>query len=187
MQGFLVEPGELVLAGVEDLSWSWSSSIARAAVTASATDVCWGAVHLPDNPNFNAIPAIISPGRVPLEECRKWQLVENMAREPLRPGEQAAALLLHRCASALAGSALSYRMKMRQEDIGWRRDQRVAAYEGALRHLLRAADMRCQIGIVDSDGIRCTSTNDEHQREWFGDLAEASSPSMPATTKLGAE
>jgi ParB family transcriptional regulator, chromosome partitioning protein len=58
----------------------------------------WGAVHLPDNENFNAIPAIISPGPVPPEECRKWQLVENLAREPLRPGEQAAALLLHRCA-----------------------------------------------------------------------------------------
>ncbi len=58
----------------------------------------WGALHLPDNPNFDAIPAIISPGPVPAEECRKWQLVENLAREPLRPGEQAAALLLHRCA-----------------------------------------------------------------------------------------
>jgi ParB family chromosome partitioning protein len=58
----------------------------------------WGAVHLSGNPNFDAIPAIISPGPVPPEECRKWQLVENLAREPLRPGEQAAALLLHRCA-----------------------------------------------------------------------------------------
>jgi hypothetical protein len=58
----------------------------------------WGAVHLSSNPNFDAIPAIISPGPVPPEECRKWQLVENLAREPLRPGEQAAALLLHRCA-----------------------------------------------------------------------------------------
>lgn len=65
----------------------------------------WGAVHLPDNPNFNAIPAIISPGPVPPEERRKWQLVENLAREPLRPGEQAAALLLHRSA-ILAGKLL---------------------------------------------------------------------------------
>jgi ParB family chromosome partitioning protein len=65
----------------------------------------WGAIHLPDNPNFTAIPAIISPGPVPPEECRKWQLVENLAREPLRPGEQAAALLLHRCA-ILAGKLL---------------------------------------------------------------------------------
>jgi ParB family transcriptional regulator, chromosome partitioning protein len=65
----------------------------------------WGALHVPDNPNFDAIPAIISPGPVPPEECRKWQLVENLAREPLRPGEQAAALLLHRCA-ILAGKLL---------------------------------------------------------------------------------
>ena len=65
----------------------------------------WGAVHLPGNANFDAIPAIISPGPVPPEECRKWQLVENLAREPLRPGEQAAALLLHRCA-ILAGKLL---------------------------------------------------------------------------------
>lgn len=58
----------------------------------------WGAVHLPDNPHFNEIPAIICPGPLSDEERRIWQLIENLAREPLRPGEQAAALLLQRCA-----------------------------------------------------------------------------------------
>ena len=37
----------------------------------------WGAVNLPDNQNFAAIPALITPGPVPPEQCRTWQLVEN--------------------------------------------------------------------------------------------------------------
>lgn len=58
----------------------------------------WGAVHQPDNPHFAALPAIVCPGPLSEEERRIWQLVENLAREPLRPGEQAAALLYQRCA-----------------------------------------------------------------------------------------
>lgn len=58
----------------------------------------WGATHLPDNPHFAALPAIVCPGPLSEEERRIWQLVENLAREPLRPGEQAAALLYQRCA-----------------------------------------------------------------------------------------
>lgn len=58
----------------------------------------WGAAHLPDNPHFHEIPAVICPGPLSEEERRIWQLIENLAREPLRPGEQAAALLLQRCA-----------------------------------------------------------------------------------------
>ncbi|GAA4898907.1 ParB N-terminal domain-containing protein [Streptomonospora salina] len=58
----------------------------------------WGASHLPDNPHFASLPAIVCPGPLSTEERRTWQIVENLAREPLRPGEQAAALLLHRCA-----------------------------------------------------------------------------------------
>ncbi|MDX6421002.1 MAG: hypothetical protein QOG28_5622 [Trebonia sp.] len=70
--------------------------------------------------------------------------------------------------AAMAGSALSDRRQMRQEDIRWRRDQRVAAYEGALRHLLRAANMRSRF-LADGG----TVITQEDQREWFGDLAEA--------------
>lgn len=58
----------------------------------------WGAVNLPDNPHFAALPAIVCPGPLSEEERRIWQLVENLAREPLQPGEQAAALLYQRCA-----------------------------------------------------------------------------------------
>lgn len=65
----------------------------------------WGAVNLPDNPHFSSLPAIICPGPLSPEERRVWQIVENLAREPLQPGEQAAALLLHRCA-VLTGKLL---------------------------------------------------------------------------------
>ncbi|MCK9871345.1 ParB N-terminal domain-containing protein [Nocardiopsis dassonvillei] len=65
----------------------------------------WGAAHLPDNPHFDTLPAIICPGPLSEEERRTWQIVENLAREPLRPGEQAAALLWHRCA-VLTGKLL---------------------------------------------------------------------------------
>ncbi len=58
----------------------------------------WGAAHLPESPHFDALPAIICPGPLSESERRTWQIVENLAREPLRPGEQAAALLWHRCA-----------------------------------------------------------------------------------------
>ncbi|GAA4554555.1 ParB/RepB/Spo0J family partition protein [Amycolatopsis samaneae] len=61
----------------------------------------WGAVHLPDNPHFAALPAVVCPGPLSDEERRIWQLVENLARESLRPGELAAALVLDRCAVLL--------------------------------------------------------------------------------------
>jgi hypothetical protein len=73
--------------------------------------------------------------------------------------------------TALVGSALSDRRRMRQEDIQWRRDQRVAAYEGALRHLLRAANMRS--GLHLQGGNLTTVLSQEHMRDWFGDLVEA--------------
>jgi ParB family chromosome partitioning protein len=65
----------------------------------------WGAAHLPANSHFDALPAIICPGPLSEEERRTWQITENLAREPLRPGEQAAALLWHRCA-VLTGQLL---------------------------------------------------------------------------------
>jgi ParB family chromosome partitioning protein len=58
----------------------------------------WGAIHLADNLHFASIPAVICPGPLSEEERRVWQLVENLAREDLRPGELAAALLYERCA-----------------------------------------------------------------------------------------
>lgn len=58
----------------------------------------WGLVNLPENPNFVQAPAVICPGPLTEEERRVWQLIENLARTDLRPGELAAALLFERCA-----------------------------------------------------------------------------------------
>lgn len=58
----------------------------------------WGAAEDPANPHFAGIPAVICPGPLSDEDVRSWQLIENLAREPLQPGELAEALLLERCA-----------------------------------------------------------------------------------------
>lgn len=58
----------------------------------------WGAVNLPENPHFARLPAVVCPGPLTDEERRIWQLVENLAREDLQPGELARALLLERSA-----------------------------------------------------------------------------------------
>ena len=61
----------------------------------------WGAVHLKDNPHFASLAAVVCPGPLSDEERHMWRFVENFAREPLRPGEQAAALMYQRCAVLL--------------------------------------------------------------------------------------
>ncbi|MBV9024005.1 MAG: ParB N-terminal domain-containing protein [Streptomycetaceae bacterium] len=58
----------------------------------------WGAVNQPSNPRFEKLPALICPGPISEEDRRTWQLVENLAREDLQPGELAKALLLERSA-----------------------------------------------------------------------------------------
>ena len=58
----------------------------------------WGAVHLADNPHFDRLPANVVDGPLTDEEIRVWQLIENLARTDLKPGELAAALLYERCA-----------------------------------------------------------------------------------------
>lgn len=65
----------------------------------------WGAQNLPDNPHFAALPAVVCPGPLSDEERHMWRFVENFAREGLRPGEQAAALMYQRCA-VLVGKLL---------------------------------------------------------------------------------
>ena len=60
--------------------------------------VLWGVANHPDNPHFQMIPAIVCPGPLSEGERRTWQLVENLAREDLAPGELAAALLFERSA-----------------------------------------------------------------------------------------
>ncbi len=58
----------------------------------------WGAVHLPHNPHFQLLAANVVDGPLTEEEKRTWQLIENLARSDLQPGELAAALLYERCA-----------------------------------------------------------------------------------------
>ncbi len=58
----------------------------------------WGAAAWPDEERFASLPAVVCPGPLSEEERRTWQLVENLAREDLRPGELAGALLFERCA-----------------------------------------------------------------------------------------
>ncbi|MEU5959315.1 ParB N-terminal domain-containing protein [Streptomyces sp. NPDC047525] len=74
----------------------------------------WGATHRPDNPHFQALPAVVCPGPLSDEERHMWRFVENFAREPLRPGEQAAALLYQRCA-ILVGKLLKAGKPVPQE------------------------------------------------------------------------
>jgi hypothetical protein len=79
--------------------------------------------------------------------------------------------------AALVGSAFSDRSHIREEDIRWRRDQRVASYEGALRHLLRASNISSRVGIIDSSsdvfGATIGPTGGDRENEWFGELAES--------------
>ncbi|MFE3559853.1 ParB N-terminal domain-containing protein [Streptomyces sp. NPDC059193] len=74
----------------------------------------WGATNRPDNPHFAALPAVVCPGPLSDEERHMWRFVENFAREPLRPGEQAAALLYQRCA-ILVGKLLKSGRPVPQE------------------------------------------------------------------------
>jgi hypothetical protein len=84
---------------VEQLPAAGSHTAYRVAVGERRLRACrWGAVHHPDNPHFQALPAHVCPGPLTEEERRTWQLVENLAREDLQPGELGAALLFERCA-----------------------------------------------------------------------------------------
>ncbi|WP_435059814.1 ParB N-terminal domain-containing protein [Streptomyces sp. bgisy060] len=74
----------------------------------------WGAVNRPDNPHFEALAAVVCPGPLSEEERHMWRFVENFAREPLKPGEQAAALLYQRCA-VLVGKLLKAGRPVSQE------------------------------------------------------------------------
>jgi ParB family chromosome partitioning protein len=60
--------------------------------------VRWGAAHIGGNPHFETIPAVVSPGPLPEEDRRAWQIAENLVRADLAPGELAGALVFERCA-----------------------------------------------------------------------------------------
>ena len=58
----------------------------------------WGSINQPDNPHFRTVATVLVDGPLTEEERRCWQLVENLARADLKPGELAAALMYERCA-----------------------------------------------------------------------------------------
>lgn len=58
----------------------------------------WGNTNHPENPHFHQIAATVVDGPLTDEDRLTWQLVENLARQDLKPGELAAALLYERCA-----------------------------------------------------------------------------------------
>jgi len=58
----------------------------------------WGSIHHPDNEHFAEVAAVLVDGPLSDEERRSWQLIENLARTDLQPGELAAALVYEQCA-----------------------------------------------------------------------------------------
>ena len=56
-----------------------------------------GAVDQPENPHFQTIPAVLCPGPLAADERATWQLIENLARSDLKPGDLAQALIYERC------------------------------------------------------------------------------------------
>jgi len=58
----------------------------------------WGSTNHPENPHFQSLAAVVVDGPLSAQDRRRFQLIENLAREDLQPGELAAALLFERCA-----------------------------------------------------------------------------------------
>jgi hypothetical protein len=73
--------------------------------------------------------------------------------------------------AVLFGSAWSDRRQARKEERCYQRDQRTAAYQGALRYLNRAANRRSEL-IFGPTGSRALLRG-EDVRDWFDDLVEA--------------
>jgi hypothetical protein len=69
----------------------------------------------------------------------------------------------------LFGGMLTEQRRVRRDEATWRRDKRAEAYDGALRHLLRAANLRSEFHGGAGEAVLKT----QHQREFFDDLVEA--------------
>jgi len=69
----------------------------------------------------------------------------------------------------LFGGMLTEERRVRRDEATWRRDKRAEAYDGALRHLLRAANLRSEFHGGAGGAVLKT----EHQREFFDDLVQA--------------
>lgn len=82
------------------------------------------------------------------------------------------------------GSALSDRRQIRIEASRWRRDQKVAAYDGALRYLLRAANLRSE--MILKSGTLLAVLSEEAVPQMFDDLVEAQFWVHTLATRCGA-
>jgi len=71
----------------------------------------WGSVNKPDNPHFDSAPTIVVDGPLSENDKRRWQLIENLAREDLKVGELAAALLYER------SSRLALKLSSHEVDV----------------------------------------------------------------------
>jgi hypothetical protein len=72
---------------------------------------------------------------------------------------------------ALFGAAWSDRRQARIQEIRYNREQRTAAYEGAIRYLNRAANRRSEL-LFGATGSRAFLKGDQVS-DWFDDLVEA--------------
>ncbi|MGW4754343.1 hypothetical protein [Streptomyces chartreusis] len=74
-------------------------------------------------------------------------------------------------AAALLGSVLTTLMQHRHEREGWQRDRQQAAYDGALRHLLKVAHRRGE--LVAKTGRVLSVLAKDQVPQMFDDLIEA--------------
>jgi hypothetical protein len=79
------------------------------------------------------------------------------------------------------GSVLADRRQSRTEAARWRRDQKAAAYDGALRHLLRTANRRSKI-----TGEAGAIISREDVGQFFDDLVDAQFWVHVLATRCGA-
>ena len=85
---------------------------------------------------------------------------------------------------AQLGAVFVDRRQARNESARWRRDQKVAAYDGAIRYLLRFSNRRSSLAV---EGGRISSIlSQEHVREMFDDLVEAQFWLHILTSRCGA-
>ena len=89
---------------------------------------------------YQTIPAVVCPGPLPEEDRRTWQLIENLAREDLRPGELAAALLFERC-SVLTAKLLAAGVTVPADVASL--DDPVARFRALDRLRLASGQSRC--------------------------------------------
>lgn len=82
------------------------------------------------------------------------------------------------------GSFLTDRRQSRTEANRWNRDQKAAAYGGALRYLLRAANLRSDVVVREGKLVALYTV--EGTRQMFDDLVEAQFWVHTLETRCGA-